>query len=166
MVDIEPPFDLKVPKRRVTVELALQGSTPRQVEVFVAEQQAHAVQKEDVLNLLESEQAFLPAFDLETKTGTLFNKDTVLWVGIQLAEQGDELEQELFDNRRSVEVEVVGGTTLQGNFLYTAPSMRARVVDFLNHPGRFVRLWSEERLYLVNKSYVLRILELGQSRGA
>ena len=54
MVDIEPPFDLKVPKRRVTVELALQGSTPRQVEVFVAEQQAHAVQKEDVLNLLES----------------------------------------------------------------------------------------------------------------
>src|SRR3972149_3456577 len=118
MVDIEPPFDLKVPKRR-----------------------GPAVRKGAALTLRESEQAFLPAFDLETKTGTLFNKDTVLWVGIQLAEQGGELEEELFDNRRSVEVEVVGGTTLQGNFLYTAPSMRARVVDFLNHPGRFVRLW-------------------------
>ena len=32
-------------------------------------------------------------------------------------------------------------------------------MDYLNEPGRFLRLWSKDHLYLINKAFVLRIIE-------
>lgn len=154
---------LKVPKRAVAVELALAGREPRPVEVYVAEHQAHAFRRQDVLDLLEHEQAFLPARDVADGAWVMFNKDTVVWMSLPVAALGEDADDdggdELFDYRREVRVEVHGGPPLEGELLYSTPAERARVVDYLNQTGRFVRLWTADRLYLVNKAYVLRVAE-------
>ncbi len=158
---------LKVPKQAVEVELALAGiGASRSVEVFVAEHQAHAFRRQDVLDLLEHEAAFLPARD-RADGGVLFNKDAVVWVAIPIAAAraalaDDDEEEELFDHKHHARIELTGREPLEGELLYSSPAEHARVVDYLNEPGRFFRLWTAERLYLVNRAYVTRVIEKGR----
>jgi hypothetical protein len=81
-----------------------------------------------------------------------------VWISLvpeALAEDDDEL----FEFRHDVHLELVGGQELRGELLYTLPPEHARVADYLNTSDRFARLWSGGRLYLVNKSFVERVVE-------
>lgn len=155
---------LRVPKAKVVVELAFAGREPRTVEVFVAEHQAHAYRRQDVLDLLEHEHPFLPARDRDANEWVLFNKDTLLWVALPLftghsADTEDDEDEELYEQRKDVRIDLVGGGTLSGELLYSAPAEHSRAVDLLNQPGRFFRLWEPERVVLVNKLFVVGVVE-------
>lgn len=154
---------LRVPKQAVPVEMALAGEPPRTVEVFVAEHRAHAFRRQDVLDLLEHEHSFLPARDVADGAWVIFNKETVMWLAVAFAAMApgdvDDEAEELFDYRKVVRVVLQGGSSLQGEVLYSLPSDRARVVDVLNVEGRFFRLWTPDRVFLVNKAFVLRVVE-------
>jgi hypothetical protein len=153
---------LRIRKNAVRVELALAAGEPRRVEVFVAEYREHEFRHEDVLNLLEHEQAFLPARDAATHRGEIFNKDGVLWIALPLSPAGTEpasAEEELFEFRRPVRVDFLAGQTISGEVLYSAPSEHTRLVDYVNEPGRFLRVWTKDFLYLINKTFVLRVVE-------
>jgi len=160
--------NLAVPKRAVTVELALAGRTPLQAQIFVAAHDAHAYRPELVIDLLEHESAFLPARVAGEKAPSLFNKDTVVWAALddarddardEGADDGADGDAPLYDSRREVRVELTRGEPLSGELLYSLPSDRARVADYLNLPGRFFRLWRGGRVVLVNKAYVERVVE-------
>lgn len=157
---------LRIPKEAFAVELALAGFVPRRVEIFVAEQRANEFRRQLVLDLLEHAQAFLPARDATTGTWEIFNKDALLWIGVPLAPFGSEAgagEDELFEFRRQVRVDLIGAEPLAGELLYSAPEQSTRLVDYLNEPGRFLRLWSKETLYLINRAFVLRVVEIAAS---
>jgi hypothetical protein len=157
---------LRIPKEAFAVELALAGAVPRRVEVFLAEQRANEFRRQLVLDLLEQAQAFLPARDTSSGTREIFNKDALLWIGVPLAPFGSQAatgEDELFEFRRPVRVDLIGGEPLAGEVLYSAPEQSTRLVDYLNEPGRFLRLWSKETLYLINKAFVLRVVEIAAS---
>ena len=159
MTQSEP---LRIPKEAFAVELALAGAAPRRIEVFLAEQRANEFRRQVVLDLLEQAQAFLPARDPATGNRETFNKDALLWIGVPLAPFGSQPsaeEEELFEFRRPVRVDLIGGEPLAGELLYSAPEQSTRLVDYLNAPGRFLRLWSKETLYLINKAFVLRVVE-------
>jgi hypothetical protein len=145
--------DLRIPKRTVKVLLALDGHEPREAELFVAEQRPHDPRPEDVHGLLEEGGAFLPARD--AGGAFLFARAAVAWLGLPLPD----LEGELFDEQHEVRVELEGGAVLDGELLYSPPEGRGRVVDHLNAPGRFLRLFGPDRLYLVDKAHVLRVVE-------
>jgi hypothetical protein len=66
---------------------------------------------------------------------------------------------ELFEQRRSVRVVLAGGDVLRGELLYTSPDESSRVVDLMNRNERFFRLWTDDRVLLVNREAVVRILE-------
>ncbi len=135
---------LRIPKEAFAVELALAGAVPRRVEVFLAEQRANEFRRQVVLDLLD--------------------KDALLWIGVPLAPFGSQAaagEDELFEFRRPVRVDLIGGEPLEGELLYSAPEQSTRLVDYLNEPGRFLRLWAKETLYLINKAFVLRVIEIG-----
>jgi len=163
-----PSDDLKIPKLPVTVELAVVGEGIRQVEVFVAEHRAGSPRRQRVLDLLESEPQFLPAV-AAGGTQQIFNKAMLLWVGISLLdgalpveEDGDgDIDAEnggtLYDVRRPVTVELQGGGALRGDLLYSPPPEQARVVDYLNRGGRFLRLWASDRVVLVNKERIISV---------
>src|ERR1700693_42951 len=157
---------LRIPKEAFAVELALAGFVPRRVEIFVAEQRPDEFRRELVLDLLEHVQAFLPARDAATGEWEIINKDALLWIGVPLAPFGSRAgagEDELFEFRRSVRVDVIGAEPLAGELLYSAPEQSTRLVDYLNEPGRFLRLWEKETLYLINRAFVLRVVEIAGS---
>jgi hypothetical protein len=157
---------LRIPKEAFAVELALAGAVPRRVDIFLAEQRANEFRRQVVLDLLDQDQAFLPAIDTSTGKRETFNKDALLWIGVPLAPFGSQAasgEDELFEFRRPVRVDLIGGEPLEGELLYSAPEQSTRLVDYLNEPGRFLRLWARETLYLINKAFVLRVVEIAAS---
>ena len=152
----------RVPKRIVTVELALAGRAPTRAQVFVAAGDG-ALARHAVVDLLEKQHAFLPTQSESDRTPQILNKDVLLWVavasdGAEASSEGDG-DDALFEYRHEVRVELVGGSQLAGELLYSLPVNHARVVDYLNAPGRFFRLWTGERLYLINKAFVERVVE-------
>ncbi|MFH2009568.1 MAG: hypothetical protein ABI333_23450 [bacterium] len=150
---------LKVPMRRVAIELHQPHREPRRLEVFVAEYHSRGGRPQDVLDLLEQDAAFLPGLDADTSQFQLFNKENVLWIAIEHSGRDLTDELELADRHSAVRVELLDGILLEGELLYTPPSAKGRVVDFLNMPGRFFRLHQVGRALLVNKSFVLGLTE-------
>ena len=157
-----PTGDLRIPKIPVTVELAIEGQGMASVKVYVAEHLAGSMRRQRVLDLLESEPLFLPALDDDGPR--IINKATLKWVSISLLDGALPVEEEmvdsmLYDERRSVVVELVGGDLLAGDLLYSQPPERSRVVDYLNRGGRFLRLWNPEKVLLVNKDRIISVRE-------
>jgi|SRR5579883_2836771 len=160
-------MDLRIPKHAVVVELRLEGREARKVELYLAEHRDRSWRRQDVLDLLEHPPEFLPARDVADQARVLFNKATVVWIGVPRAAQAaDEAPggaapdpEPLYEQKRAVRLELLGGVALDGKLLYSAPPERARVSDHLNGPGRFLRLHTDEQLYLVNKAFVVRALD-------
>jgi hypothetical protein len=154
---------LRIRKQAVAVDLNLAGGRPRRVEIFLAEHRANEFRRQDVLDLLDHAQAFLPVHNTETNNREIVNKDALLWIGVPLAPfgSGTDAPEELFEFRHPVRVELLGGDPIEGELLYSAPEESTRTVDYLNETGRFLRLWAKDRLYLINKTFVSRIIETG-----
>jgi hypothetical protein len=152
---------LRIRKQAVAVDLTLAGGRPRRVEIFLAEHRANEFRRQDVLDLLEHTQAFLPVQSVGTNVREIVNKDALLWIGVPLAPFGSETDapEELFEFRHPVRVELLGADPLEGELLYSAREESTRIVDYLNETGRFLRLWAKDRLYLINKTFVLRVVE-------
>jgi hypothetical protein len=154
------PRPLRVPKNPLEVELALTGLSPRGVRLYLAEQGSHDFRRQGILDLLEQDDSFLPACDLESGEWESFSSRAVAWIGIPLdLFDGEVPATELFEHRRVVRVFLLGGTSLLGELLYSAPDESSRVVDLMNQKERFFRLWTEDRVFLVNKQSVQRVVE-------
>jgi hypothetical protein len=152
---------LRVRKQVVAVELALGGMPPRAVEVFLDPQETEQHRRQQLMQLLEHGAPFLPVRDSVTETWEIANRDLIAWIRVPLASlsaAGEEME-ELFEIRQKVKVEITHGAPLQGELLYSAEERLTRVTDYLNQQGRFFRLWRDEDLYFVHKSFVTRLIE-------
>lgn len=153
---------LRIRKQNVPVDLALPGSPPREVEIFLPEYGSQPYRRQHVIDLLEESRGFLPARDRASGSWELFNRNSLLWVRVPRGRLGeDEHDEELFDFEKKVRVDLDEGEALEGELLYSAPGEETRVADYLNQEGRFFSLWQGEHLYLVNKAFVLRVVELG-----
>ncbi|HEY3172369.1 MAG TPA: hypothetical protein VGK86_07320 [Thermoanaerobaculia bacterium] len=153
---------LRIRKEPLEVELVLAGVPPRRVELFLAEHGSHDFNRQRVLELVDPAGSFLPVRDLETGEWESLNSRAVVWIGmsgssIDAEGSGDEL----FEHRRSVRVALVAGDWLEGEVLYSASDGGPRLVDHLNRNERYFRLWRGDRVFLVNKEWVLRVVENG-----
>lgn len=150
---------LKVPKRAVQVELHLREMGAKRFEIFLAEHGARDPRPESVVARLEDEEPFLPGRDPDEDDWFLINKGAIVWAAVPEEAAVLSLEDELYDHRREVTVDLLGGESLTGELLYSAPEARTRAVDYLNRPGRFVRVFREGGLALVNKAWIVRAAE-------
>jgi hypothetical protein len=152
---------LRVRKQVVAVELALGNMPSRSVEVFLAAQEIHQYQRQQLLELLEHGTPFLPIRDAAAERWEIANRDRIMWVRIPPASfpaAGEETD-ELFDIRQKVVIELTSGPPLEGELLYSAEESLTRVTDYMNQQGRFFRLWKNEDLYFVHKPFVTRVIE-------
>jgi hypothetical protein len=153
--------DLRVPKQRIAVEVYLRSGGKRRVELFLAEYQGQNLRPEDVPDLLESTDPFLPAYDPKEDRITLIGRMNILYVA-QSIETGDEssiVADVLFDIQRPVTITLTDGTTYQGDLLYSAPRGRARSIDHVNGASRFLPLYLEKRILLLNKAAIVEIAD-------
>jgi hypothetical protein len=152
--------EFRVPKTRIEVELAVRGYAPRRVEVFLAKHGARPFEPQGLLRLLEQGGDFLPASDPESGTVLLFSKHAVLWIALSAAVgTGVDGQVELFNVRREVAVDLVDGSRLQGQLLFSAPPRHTRVADHMNETALFFRLFRAEDVVFINKRMVSRIAE-------
>jgi hypothetical protein len=156
--------DLRVPKRRLTVELLLRGREPCRLGVFLAEHQDHSWHRQEVLDLLDEEAPFFPAHDEDADAWVLVGRAAVVWVAVDHNQDEPEDEEPLFDYRREVRLDLPGGRTLEGQLLYAAPPEQARLIDYMNAASRFFRIFTADRVYLVARSAVLRLWDLSEKR--
>ena len=101
----------------------------------------------------------------------LLAKHAVAWVAVH--RHDDEAEADfadipsevmtLYDRQHRVEVALVDGGKLVGMLLDSSPADRPRVADHLNRALRFVRLWTSDEHFLVNKTQILQVTELSWS---
>lgn len=155
---------LKLPTAAVAVELALADGAVVAAQLFVPERarRGRALALE-LAELLDGAQAFVPARDAGGHV-VLYAKRALIYVKVALPAPADPVETDddvLYDQRHDVEVVLAQGPTLIGQILYTSPADRLRVVDHLNQPAAFVRLWTAAALYVIGKPHVLRVREIG-----
>ncbi len=150
---------LKLPTAAVEVELALADGAIVPAQLFVPERarRGRALALE-LAELLDAGSAFVPARDAGGHV-VLYAKRALVYVKIALDPEG--ADDVLYDQRHDVEVVLAHGPTLIGQILYTSPADRLRVIDHLNQPSAFLRLWTAASLYVIGKPHVLRVREIG-----
>jgi hypothetical protein len=154
--------ELRVPRRRIAVELALAGRAPRRLELAVEQREGPAGWP-DVLALVEGERRFLPFHELGADRWILVNRDQVVWLAVSLEDIGAAAEPReveiLYDQRVRVAIELAGEARVAGELLFAAPSGQARAGDHLNEANRFLCLFQPDRVLLVHKAAVVELVE-------
>lgn len=179
MSPMRPTAELRVPMVPVAVEISGVGSAPAPCEVYVADtpRNGRTAMADDLAALLESDPPFIP---VKSAAGvTLVGKHAIHWLAFALhapaADDGDDFGDTspdsgprepsevmtLFDSKHDVEITLADGSTLIGSILHSSPADKPRVIDYLNRPARFVRLWTPRAQYLINKQHVARVREVG-----
>jgi len=149
----------RIPRVRVSVQVALVGRRNRDVSIFLGERAETHSGHERPSDVLNSARKFLPA--LERDSLVFLNLEAVTMVTVPAGVEYTEEELQLAygavpdETRRRIEVVLEDGTTLDGDIWYAMPEGQRRVQDFLNTPDRFFRLREGDRALLVNKTRVL-----------
>ena len=146
---------LKVPRAAVQVSLQLEHGDPVQATLFVppslGERPGQAVHA-----LLEQDNIFVPA---RMEQGpTLHNKTRLRWISVPRDQDAQGLD-ELYDVYQTVELLTAGGRQITGDLLFSAPQERRRVGDYLNRPEQFLCLYQEHQILLLNKRYLVSVME-------
>jgi hypothetical protein len=149
--------DLRVPKRRVTAEVALPGGRTRRIALFLADAAAEHSGPEVPSDLLNGGDDFLPALDEEAGVMTFLNRHGLAVVRVGREGVADD-DAPTIPTEHEVELLLRDGTTLRGLVSYLRPPERARLVDYLNEPTPFLPLLEEHTLALVNKRHVSRVV--------
>jgi hypothetical protein len=160
----ESTAPLRVPTEAIVVDIAMHGEPARALDLFVGSSRFHAWRGKQVAELLERSHRFLPVHDRATDGVVLVNTERVLWVSVPAAmpsvEEASEDDFELYDVSRAVRVELHASDPLEGQLLFGAQERGTRVLDYLNAAGRFLRLWRDDRLYLIQRAFVTRVVEI------
>ncbi len=153
----------------VDVQLTLVGAATHPVELFVADipRKGHSELLDAIAALLDAEAGFIPVrSDGDVR---LLGKHAIAWIAVDRDAASDndedfaEIPSEvitLYERQHRVAVELVAGGRIEGSLFDSSPSDRPRVADHLNGAGRFVRLWTANEHYLVNKTQIVQVTEL------
>ncbi len=154
---VDHSAELRLPTVAVPVRLALVGHEVVDAEVFVLDG-LHGDLVDQVGVLVgDGASTFIP---VRTQGKVrLLATPAIAWLSIAAAEPTPGEVVTLHDHQYRVELELAGGTVLAGTLLDSAPADRPRAIDHLNRAGAFVRLWSPERHYLINKAQIVGVTE-------
>jgi len=150
--------ELRVPKRRVPVEIVQSGGAVRRVTVFLAENAHFHVGPETLGDLLNGGEEFIPAFDEEARVMTFLNRRSVALARVanEVEAQAGGAEDVTIPVEHQVEITLVDGSRLEGIVSYVRPG-QGRLVEFLNERELFFRLLERDRTALVGRHHVARV---------
>ena len=163
------PSELRTPTTTVPVRLALVGHDPGGAELWVTQalpRKSRTALVDAVGELVDEPTAFLPVRGVRD-TVRLLSKRAIAWIAVNREQPSadgdfDDVPSEvvtLYDRQHHVIVELTSGKILNGTLFDSAPADRPRVIDHLNRAGRFLRLWTSDEHYLINKDHILAVVE-------
>ena len=147
---------LRVPKRRVEVELLLLGSGRQRVAFFLGECSSEHLGGERLSDLLNGSADFLPAIELGSDLPIFLGRSCIGAALIAGAEEP--ADDATLPTEHEVTIALTDGQELTGALSFVRPPDRSRILDFLNDAPAFFPLVLGERLALVNKRSVARVV--------
>jgi hypothetical protein len=147
--------DLRVPKRKVLVEIVLVGGSTRRTWLFLAEAAPDHDGPELPHDLVNGPGPFVPGVDDGSGEVAFLNLGAVAVVRLPRELDAGEDAFDLPTEHR-VALTLLDGSRLQGIISYVRPG-GARLVEVLNEPPPFVRLIEAGGVALVNKRQVARV---------
>jgi hypothetical protein len=146
------PLKVEKFKCRANVHFSTGGSLD--VHFFLAPEAGTHPGPETLLDVLNSDRAFVPIEDVLMNEVLLIGKTRIVY--LELPEAGA-----VFESKDLVElpvtVELVNGETLRGNFLTDLPPESRRASDYLNLMPQYICLQSNPQWLVINKGYVLSV---------
>jgi hypothetical protein len=149
--------ELRVPKRRVPIEVTLTGGATRPVVLFLAEYSLEHAGPERVADLVNGPGNFIPAVDADTKATSFINRESIAVVRFPIDLERETPEESPLATKHEVEVTLVDGSNIRGAVSYVLPPNKARMNDFLNESDVFFRVLEKSRVALVNKRQVAQV---------
>lgn len=116
---------------------------------------AGAMRPEEWLDLPATFFPFLPD---DAPAPVLMNKGELLVLSVPAPEEESAAPGEAPTPRRRLRVEL-GGARVDGVATLALPKGMSRVLDLVNAPGRFLALRDGDRLHLVHKARITRVIE-------
>jgi hypothetical protein len=147
---------LRVPKRRVVIDVAFADGESHRVAVFLAELASAHGGQERVADLFNGGQEFIPAVEVEGGAMTFLVRQSIAVV--RSDEPLWERDEVNLPDEHEVEVLLESGQSVRGLLSYVLPPERCRVVDYLNEAAPFFALLEDGRTALVNKRHVRRVV--------
>jgi len=149
--------DLRVPKRRVPVEVVLPGGVARRVSVFLAEAAPGHDGPERLSDLLNGSDAFIPAQELTGGGMTFLHRTSIALARVTPDVEPDAGGGFTIPTEHEVEITLTDGSRLTGLVSYVLPPEHARLVDYLNRAEPFFRLLERDVVTLVCRAHVARV---------
>ena len=145
----------QIPRRTVAVRLLLDDGRTLDGAMFTSPTGPNG-QPEDVLrHMNDTTEEFVPL--LGERESVLVNKARIIWIRLD-GEAADEIQNGGISGRSvPVSLTLSGGDSLAGALSVVMPAERNRVVDFLNASGRFVPLFEDSAVTLVQKAFVASV---------
>ena len=147
-------IEYQVPRREVAATVVLDDGRTLECTLFTAVSSPEGGPQLVIDRLNDSSEEFVPVAGGDDRF--LVSKPGIVTVQIT---QRDELQAMESDAGRDapVRLSLAGGINLVGRFRIAMPPERARVIDFLNEASRFVPLFGEDRVTLVQRGYIVTV---------
>lgn len=145
----------RVPTREVAAFLMLDDGRSLEGKLFLHEQgpDGHPERVLDRLN--DGAEPFVPLAVGSDRF--LLNKSGIITVELEASEDDVGHLDPPGARRAAVRITLAGGTALLGELVVLMPPERSRVLDYLNAAPRFVPLFREGRVTLVQRSFIVTV---------
>ena len=144
----------KFTKQKINVEIILQHGPDFKGEVFISEDVYTGEPRlDDFLN--RGDDRFFPLKD-ESDQITLINKEKVIYVR---SKDGSPVNPEYLPEPLKVEVTFFNGESMTGLVYLDLPEDSRRVSDFFNQKQRFLPLFQDDGMVIMNVYHVLHVKE-------
>jgi len=143
----------RIPRRETAVRILLDDGRSLEGRLFTADT-GPGGRPEDLLHLLnDPSDEFVPL--MCGKDSFLLNKAGIIWTQVA-SEAAKELATELEGGRMvPVRLSLTGGMSLVGRLSIVMPPERSRVLDYFNAAGRFIPLFGEGTVTLVQRGFIV-----------
>jgi hypothetical protein len=145
----------RVPRREVAVRMLVDGSQTLEGTFFTAETGSAGHPEHALQRLNDPEEDFVPV--VCTGYSVLVNKARIFWIEVSGA-AADEIADDIGSGRRvPVRLTLSGGVGVFGTFVIVMPLERSRIVDYLNAADRFVPLFVDGGVKLIQRRFIVTV---------
>jgi hypothetical protein len=145
----------RIPRREVPVRLLLDDGRSLEGAVFTL-QTGPSGGSQDVLALLnETGDDFLPFAC--NRDWFLLNKAGIIWAQLSGAPARECAAEVLSAHHVLARLSLAGGVNVVGTIAIVMPQERSRVLDYLNAAGRFVPLFGDDAVTLVQRRFIVSV---------
>lgn len=143
----------RIPRREMSVRILLDDGRSIDGSLFTSDTGPGGRPMDLLHHLNDPSEEFVPLSSGADRF--LLNKAGIIWAQASGEAAREIAEESLGGHRVPVRLSLAGGVSLVGTLSIVMPPERSRVLDYLNSAGRFVPLFGEGTVTLVQRGFVV-----------